>query len=405
MRVLMLAPAFPSEMPFFARGLASVGARVVGVGDQPVAALPSMTREALGDYIQVPSLFDDDAVLGQVRQFAEGSPIDRVETLWEPLVLLAAKLRQGLELPGMTVEQAVAFRDKERMKQVLEEAGVRVPRHSRESTVRGCLEAAERIGFPLIIKPIAGAGSADTYKVSDRSELEDVLPLIRHVPTVSVEEYIEGEEYTFDTICANGRILYYNISWYRPKPLVARTVEWISPQTVTLRDPDAAALAGGRRLGRAVIEALGYRDGFTHMEWFLTPLGEAVFGEIGARPPGARSVETMNYACDIDVFAGWAQAVLHGRLAQPVERRYNSAIIFKRAQGRGRIRHISGLESLLTRFHQHVVSVELLPPGTPRRNWKNTLLSDGWVIVRHPHLPTLLHIADCFGTDLQLHAE
>ena len=190
-----------------------------------------------------------------------------------------------------------------------------------------------------------------------------------------------------------------------PGALAARSVEWISPQTVTLRDPDSDALAGGRRLGRAVIDALGYRDGFTHMEWFLTPEGEAVFGEIGARPPGARSVETMNYACDIDAFSGWAEAVVHGRLSQPVERRYNSAIIFKRAQGRGRIRRISGLESLLTRFHQHVVSVELLPPGAPRRNWKNTLLSDGWVIVRHPHLPTLLYMADRFGTDLQLHAE
>ena len=144
MRVLMLAPAFPTEMPFFARGLASAGARVVGVGDQPVAALPAMTQEALSDYLQVPSLFDDDAVLSQVRRFAESAPIDRVETLWEPLVLLAAQLRQHLGLPGMTVEQTVPFRDKERMKQVLEEAGVRVPGHSRESSARGCLEAAER---------------------------------------------------------------------------------------------------------------------------------------------------------------------------------------------------------------------------------------------------------------------
>ena len=134
----------------------------------------------------------------------------------------------------------------------------------------------------------------------------------------------------------------------------------------------------------SVIDALGYRDGFTHMEWFRTSKGEAVFGEIGARPPGARSVETMNYACDIDVFSGWAEAVVHGRLSQPVERRYNTAIIFKRAQGRGRIRAITGLERFLTECYRHVVSVELLPPGTPRRNWKSTLLSDGWVIVRHP---------------------
>ncbi len=405
MRVLMLAPAFPSEMPFFARGLASVGAKVVGVGDQPVAALPSQTREALDDYLQVPTLFDSGAVLDAVRSYHSRAPIEKVETLWEPLVLLAAELRQALGLPGLTVAQAHAFRDKERMKQVLEEAGLRVPRHSKESTARGCYEAAESIGFPLILKPIAGAGSADTYRVDDRGELDAVMPLLRHVPVVSVEEFIDGEEYTFDTICAGGEVLYHNVSWYRPRPLVARTVEWISPQTVTLRDVERPELAAGVKLGHGVLEALGYRDGFTHMEWFRTSEGEAVFGEIGARPPGARSVEIMNYACDIDVFSGWAEAVVHGRLSQPIERRYNSAIIFKRAKGRGRITGITGLEGFLTRFHRHVVSVELLPPGTPRRNWKSTLLSDGWAIVRHPDLGALLEIADRFGTDVQMYAE
>ena len=60
-----------------------------------------------------------------------------------------------------------------------------------------------------------------------------------------------------------------------------------------------------------------------------------MFGEIAARPPGARTVDLMNYACDIDLFPGWAEAVLHGRFSQPIERKYNAAIIFKRAQGRG----------------------------------------------------------------------
>ena len=45
----------------------------------------------------------------------------------------------------------------------------------------------------------------------------------------------------------------------------------------------------------------------------------------------------MNYASDIDLFAGWAEAVARGQFSQTVERRYNAAIIFKRAQGQGRI--------------------------------------------------------------------
>lgn len=405
MRVLMLSPGFPGEMPFFARGLAQQGVAVVGAGDQPVAALPQMTRSALADYLHLPSLWDEADAVERVRDWAKSRPVDRVECLWEPGMLLAAKMREALGLPGMTVAQTIPFRDKEAMKRRLDAAGLRTPRHSQENTAEGCLDAAERIGYPVVVKPIAGAGSADTHRVDSQADFEALLPALRHVATVSVEEFIEGEEYTFDTICHRGEILYENIAWYRPKPIVARNVEWISPQTITLRDIDRADLAPGRRLGREVLKALDFGSGFTHMEWFLTPGGEAVFGEIGARPPGGRSVELMNYGCDIDVFEGWAEAISKGSLSQSIERRYNAAVIFKRAHGRGRIRGIVGLERILQSFGQHIVSVELLPPGSQRRNWRHTLLSDGWIILRHPDLETTMHIADRVGTDLQIYAE
>lgn len=404
MNVLMIAPGYPWEMMWFTRGLAQVGARVIGLGDTPQGALPEIARQALAAYIHAPKLWDEAAVVELVRRHPVAAHIERVECLWEPGMILAARLREALGLPGMTVEETLPFRDKEKMKQRLDAAGIRTPRHARATSEREVRAAAEAIGYPLILKPIAGAGSKDTHRVDEPRQLERVLPLLRHVQEVSVEEFIDGEEYTFDTICANREILYWNIAWYRPRPLIARTVEWISPQTVTLRDVMAPELEGGRQMGLAVLKALGFRTGFTHMEWYLKSDGEAVFGEIGARPPGARSTELMNYGCDLDVFTGWAEAVCHKRLSQPVVRRYNSAVIFKRAMGQGRIQRIEGLERLLSRYGDFIVSVDLLPVGTPRRNWIQTLLSDGHVIVRHPHLPTLLEMADTVGVDLQLYA-
>ena len=290
MNVLFLSPGFPAEMPRFTRGLADVGAQVYGVGEQPEPLLPPVAGRSLSGYVQVRSLWDEAQTVRDVQGLAARVRIDRVECLWEPGVMLAARLREALDLPGMRVEQALAFRDKERMKQVLDEAGIRTPRHARAKTEPECREAAERIGYPLIVKPIAGAGSADTYRVNDPSELQRILPAVRHVREVSVEEFIEGEEHTFDTISADGRILYENVSWYRPPPLIGRSLEWVSPQTIALRDTHAEHLSGGCEMGRAVLAALGFESGFTHMEWFLTPDGEAVFGEIAARPPGALSV-------------------------------------------------------------------------------------------------------------------
>ena len=121
-----------------------------------------------------------------------------------------------------------------------------------------------------------------------------------------MEEFVDGEEFTYDTICAGGQVLVENICQYHPRPLLTKLHEWISPVTMALRDLDAPGLQGGRELGGAVLRALGFRDGFTHMEWYRKADGEVVFGEIGARPPGARTVDVMNYATDADLFSAWA---------------------------------------------------------------------------------------------------
>jgi hypothetical protein len=302
------------------------------------------------------------------------------------------------------VERTIPFRNKEKMKRVLDAAGIRTPRHAPARGSAAVHEAAEAIGFPLIVKPIAGAGSADTYRVESARDLEAVVARVEHLDEVSVEEFIEGEEYTFDTIAVSGTPVFHNVAWYRPRPLVARSSEWISPQVIALRHPDQDALAAGVTMGRAVLTALGFESGFTHMEWYLKADGEAVFGEIGGRPPGAHQVDQMNFACDIDVFLGWAEAVCFGRFTQAVRRLYNVANVYKRAQGEGTIHRVEGLDRFRERHREALVWENLLPVGARRRNWRQTLVSDGFVVVRHPELTTTLAIADEFGSEVRLFA-
>ena len=61
-------------------------------------------------------------------------------------------------------------------------------------------EVAEEIGFPLILKPTGGAGCSNTFKVESWAELEQTLPAIGQLSEASCEEYIEGEELTYDTM-------------------------------------------------------------------------------------------------------------------------------------------------------------------------------------------------------------
>ena len=404
-RVVFLSPSYPPEMVHYTLGLARVGVQVFGVGDAPAAGFSPELKAALTNYLQVPAIMDESDTMERVRQWLRGRSVDRILANWEPLVLLAARMRERWGVPGMSVDAVRGFRDKELMKTRLRQAGLRVPRSRRARTEREVREAAEVIGFPMVIKPISGAGSADTHRVDDARDLDAILPSLRHVREASCEEYVIGEEYTYDTLCVNGRPVYENVAHYLPKPIEARSQEWISPVIITVRDLKQVRLQAGIELGRSALQALGMGDGFTHMEWFSTPDGEAVFGEVGCRPGGAHLVDQMNYTSDDDLFTEWARVVCHGSFRGSGQRKFNVAIVFKRALGRGRITRIEGLEAWKRQAGSSFVHDALLRPGQPRRNWKNTLLSDGHLLLRHPDFEEARRLAFAAATDVTMYAE
>jgi hypothetical protein len=97
--------------------------------------------------------------------------------------------------------------------------------------------------------------------------------------------------------------------------------------------------------------------------------------------------------------------VCWNHFAAPTERKYNAAIIFKRAKGQGRITRITGYHEFMRRYGEFVVESKLLQPGTPRRNWKNTLLSDGHILLRHPDWRIANELADIVATQITMYAE
>ena len=154
MDVLFLSPGHPSEMPEFVRGLSEVGARVWGIGSEPVAMLPETARRHLSGYLQVPNLWAEDDVVQRVQRWLGDRRPDRVETLAEYSVVLAAKLREALGVSGLRVEQAIAFRDKEKMKQVLDKVKSmgEVDKASKLRTVAALVRTANLIAgsHPLV---------------------------------------------------------------------------------------------------------------------------------------------------------------------------------------------------------------------------------------------------------------
>jgi hypothetical protein len=108
----------------------------------------------------------------------------------------------------------------------------------------------------------------------------------------------------------------------------------------------------------------------------------------------------MNYSCDVDLFRGWAEAACYGRLTQDTTKKYNAAMIFKRAQGDGIVRAHRGLQELMRDYGRYVATIELTPIGEPRRDWRKVVVGDGWIVVRHPDLQFTLEMSERFVNDL-----
>jgi hypothetical protein len=388
MDVIYLSPSWPPEQVHFTRGLHAVGARAWGVGDGP----PGAADPFLAGHLQVPAMGDEDDVVRRVLRWLDGRRPDRVETNWEPMVLAAARLRESLDLPGLRPRDALPFRDKVHMHEVVARAGLRVARTARVRSVAEALEGAEYVGYPCVFKPVAGAGGADTFRADDRDALLRGLSAAGHVPEASLEEWVEGQEFTYETICVDGQPVLESVCLYLPNVLDARRTEWISPIIASIRDLNDPWIAPGVELGRAALNAMNAGTGYTHMEWFRNAAGEAVFGEIACRAPGASMVDLLNYTLDADTYVEWARAVCHGHVQPGLTRKFNAVMVFKRAQGQGRIQAIEGVDELVARHAPWLACVDLLPVGAPRRDWTQTFLSDGHVVVRHPDWGTAMEL-------------
>lgn len=406
MDVIFLSPAWPLEMPAYPAALHAAGARVHGVGDTPFEALPGGLRGALASYLHVPAMGDLAAVRRRVLESVRqgGLRPDRLEALWEPLTMVAAELRAELGIPGMSPDSVLGFRDKAVMRERVAAAGLRVPRTLLVRSRSQAWAAAEDLGFPVVLKPVDGAGSADTNRCDAAVQFEAALHATTGHAELLVEEFIDGPEFTYETLCIDGVPVYESVCRYEPNTLVARQNEWISPIIQSVRDLDAPEVRPGVELGRAVIKALGMGTGITHMEWFRAKDGTAVFGEIAARPPGANMVDLANYSDDADLYRAWADAVCWGRAPALRPRPWSAAIVFKRAEGDGRIAEIRGMGAFLQRYGRHVARQDLLPLGAPRRNWRETFLSDGNVVVRHEDEGECRRIARAFADTVRIFA-
>jgi len=405
MNVVFVEPAFPANQREFVRGLAAIGSRVIGVGERPLEALDGELKSWLAGYERVSSVVDPEALKAAVERIQRAVWVDRLEATVEAHILCAAQVREACRIPGTSVRTAWLCRDKPTMKQALREVGVPCAQSAAIDSLAAAREFAERVGFPLIIKPRSGAGAAGTSRVDDAQGLSRALAEhgIGRGGSAAIEEFIEGHEGFIDTITRGGEVVHEFISHYYPNVLEAMRERWISPQIVATNRIQAPGYQELRALAVRVIGVLGIENSATHMEWFFGPKGLR-FSEIGCRPPGVGQWDVYAAANEFDIFREWALAVTGARPEQAPSRHYAGGMIALRPDRDGRIVGYEGLDRIHARFGDCIVAAYLPPAGTPTQPIEAGYMANAWMRMRHPDYDALRTILSTVGETVRVRA-
>ena len=359
------------------------GVRTVLISQDPVDRVPAPLRARLADHVQVADGLDERVLARAVDEvLGRGYRLERLLGTFEELQVPLARIRAASGIPGMRPEVAENFRDKARMKNVLREHGLPCARHALADSAAAAQAFAEEIGFPLIVKPPAGSGARGTFRLDDPHDLASCLASAAPTPDrpVLVEEFVQGDEHSFDAMSLGGRLVWSSINHYLPSPLEVLREPWIQWCVLLPREVEGPRYDAIRAVAADVLNVLGMDTGMSHMEWFRRPDGSVAVSEVGARPPGARFVNLISYAHDIDFFAAWAEAVVYGRFAPPA-RPFAAGAAYLRGQGDGRVTEVHGLEEIARDLGDLVVEANIPRLGQPRGSGYE---GEGYIIVRHP---------------------
>ena len=343
------------------------GTELAVITCEPADRIPGQLRRDLAGHWRI----DDPLDAGQIAAATAGlsgqlGPVQRIMAVLEQLQVPLAQVREHLGIPGMGVVTAHNFRDKAQMKSVLRAAGVPCARHRLADSAEVAQDFARVAGFPLVVKPPAGAGAKSTFRLDDAHELAvwlDSAPPTADRPAL-LEEFLTGDEGSYDSVMVDGQIVWDSVSHYLPTPLEVLRNPWIQWQVLMPREmagPDTDRL---RAIVPGALRALGLRSGLTHLEWFRRPDGSVAVSEVAARPPGGQITSMLCYAHDFDLYGAWADLMVHNRFTAP-DRQWAAGTVYLRGQGVGRVRAVHGLDALPAEVTEMVTESRGAAAGPP----------------------------------------
>ena len=354
------------------------------ISQQPQEDLDADLRAGITAHWRVEDALNADQLVHATCRLADA--LGRVERLFGPaeqVQVPVAMARERLGIEGMSVDAARNFRDKARMKSALRAAGLPCARHCLAASDAEAYRFADQMGFPVVAKPPDGAAAQSTSRIEDSATLAALLRDYQPSPQqpLMLEEFVTGDEHSFDTFSLRGQHLFHSVTDYIPSPLEVVRNAWIQWTVLLPREVDDARYDAIRAVAVPALDVLGMRTGLSHLEWFERRDGSVVISEVAARPPGAQFTTLISRANDCDAVQAWLRLMIAGEFSVP-QRKYAAGCAYLRGQGSGKVRSVHGLELVGREYGTLITDAKVPPAGQPA---SSTYEGEGYVVVRHPN--------------------
>lgn len=190
-----------------------------------------------------------------------------------------AYVAEKMGLPGIGSKLAKQFTDKYEMRKAAAKAGIAVPDFMRARNLSEALCAAEKIGYPLIIKPVNSSGSRGVYKIASAQDLNKKYSessAFDIQQEIIVEKFIDGIEYLADGFAMNGEYHTLDIGTKEyfdlPGCFVSKMCMFVSAKRISQGVEKKVF-----NTNEALIRALQLPFGITHAEYIYSPTDKKVY--------------------------------------------------------------------------------------------------------------------------------
>jgi argininosuccinate lyase len=249
---------------------------------QPVVLTANPTRYPylLQDDVDVLILDTSDAatVRAACRMLADDG-LRGVTSSSEYFAASAALAASELGLPAPDAAAVTRCRQKDQQRAALASAGVPGPAFQVATSGAAAVSAAEQIGWPVVIKPIAGSGSVGVRRCGGPDEVQGWVRELnqRGDDRVLIEGYLDGPEFSIEIF--DGAVVGVVAKYLGPAPYFVE-IGHDCPAPVDEPDRDALERAAVR-----AVRALGLGWGAAHVELRMTTDGPMIV-EVNPRLAG-----------------------------------------------------------------------------------------------------------------------